>query len=113
MNKLATGAIVLVLGATGVVTDVVINPYQDIGTSYKLEIKSEIPQQERVEISKDKAQMDLVGWYGEYRVSIKPQIPTNVLGAVDKDFIIPAKRPLFSNKVEYKSGDVTAFIEPK
>ena len=104
----------LVLGGGGVfAADEQIDPYTDKQTHYELPIVSDIPQGERVEIHKDKAQMDLIGWNDEYKISIIPQIPTAQLGATDKPFTVPADRPLLSKRMEYKSGNVTAFIEPK
>lgn len=117
MKKLLAGlGATLVLGGGGIYgADQAINPYEDLGDKYKLEIVSDIPQGERVEIHKDKAQMDLIGWNSEYKISVIPQIPTANLGAVkaDKPFAVEADRKLLSKKMEYKSGDVTAFIEPK
>lgn len=114
-KTLAVFSAVAVLGAGGtVVADRQIDPYTDKESHYELAIKSDIPQGERVEIHKDKAQMDLIGWNSEYKISIIPQIPTALLGAKgDKPFTVPADRPLLSKKMEYKSGNVTAFIEPK
>lgn len=92
------------------------NPYVDKGTHHELSLKSDIPQGERVEIHKDKAQMDLVFWNDEQKISIIPQIPTATFGAdkdTDRSFKKQANRPLLSKKMEYRSGDVTAFIEPK
>lgn len=100
----------LVFGA-GVGIDQQIDPYVDNGTHHEFAITSEIPQGERVEIMKDKAQMDIVGWNDEYRISIKPQIPTQ--SASKSDFVTQADRPMFSKKMEYKSGDITAFVEPR
>ena len=108
------GVILLGGGTFGVVkTDREINPYADKTTHYELMIVSDIPQGERVEIRKDKAQMDLIGWNDEYRISVIPQIPTTALGATNKDFVVEANRPPLSKRMEYKSGDVTVFIEPK
>lgn len=115
---IAVGGTILTLGAGGVVaTDRAIDPYVDKGTVQELSIVSDIPQGERVEIHKDKAQMDIVFWNDENRISIKPQIPISkeVFGAVatDRDFKVEGDRALLSKKIEYKQGDVTAFIEPK
>lgn len=94
-------------------TDRVINPYTDKGTHLELPIQTEIPQGERVEIAKDKAEMTFKGWNDEYAIKIIPQIPTPLLGATRADFQVEADRQALSKKVEYKQGDVTAFIEPK
>lgn len=102
------------LGTTGVVTvDQAQNPYEDKETHYELPIKADFEQGERVEIAKDKAQMTLKGWNDEYAITITPQIPTTSFGAIDKPFNVPADRKLLSKKMEYRTGDVTAFIEPK
>lgn len=102
------------LGAGGVtVADRQANPYTDKGAHYELPIKADIPQGERVEIAKDKAELTLKGWNDEYAIKITPQIPTASLGAIDRPFTTPADRKLISKKMEYRSGDVTAFIEPK
>ena len=112
MVKVISFLIPFILGGTVIAADLATNPYTDRTSHYELEIATDIPQGERIEIMKDKAQVDMVGWNDEYRISIKPQIPSNALGATDKDFNVTATRPLLSNKVEYKQGDVTAFIEP-
>lgn len=102
------------LGAGGVtVADRQANPYTDKGAHYELPIKTDIPQGERVEIAKDKAELTLKGWNDEYAITITPQIPTASLGAIDRPFNTPADRPLLSKKMEYREGEVTAFIEPK
>ena len=92
---------------------VVKNPYIDKGTHFELPITVDTPQGERVEIHKDKAQMDLIGWNDEYKISIIPQIPSTLFGATQKDFKVQANRPRLSKRMEYKQGNVTAFIEPK
>lgn len=102
----------MALGGT-VALDAQSNPYTDKGGHYELPIISDIPQGERVEIHKDKAQMDLIGWNDEYKISIIPQIPTAQLGGVDRPFTAQANRPLLSKRMEYQSGNVKAFIEPK
>ena len=103
----------LTLSTGGVVgADRAIDPYVDIGTHQVLDIKHYIQQGERVEIAKDKAEMTLRGWSDEYAIKITPQIPSSTLGASRKDFVAEGKRPLLSKRMEYKSGDVTAFIEP-
>lgn len=115
----AIGTTTIILGAGGtVVVDKQINPYNDKGTHYELARTSDIPQGERVEIAKDKAQMTLKGWNDEYAITITPIVPTApsfgaTVDAVDQVFDVPASRPLLSKKMEYRSGDVTAFIEPK
>jgi hypothetical protein len=118
MRKLAAlFATTLTLGGGGVMYgDARINPYEDKGTHYELPIVSDIPQGERVEIAKDKAAMTLKGWNDEYAITITPQIPSPAFGgdeAIDRAFSVEADRPLLSQKMEYRSGDVTAFIEPK
>jgi hypothetical protein len=113
-KKIAVGfAAASILVGGGAVTDAQINPYTDKQAYQELSIRADVQQGERVEIAKDKAQMDLVGWNDEYRISIKPQIPTTLLGGAEKDFVSTANRPFLSKRMEYKSGDVTAFIEPK
>lgn len=109
--------------AGGAVTDAQINPYTDKGTHYELPVRAEIAQGEHVEIAKDKAEVTLKGWNDEYAIKITPQIPTVAIGGpvdkvtskldIDNSFKKPAKRSLFSKKMEFKEGDVTAFIEPK
>lgn len=120
MNFRKLGAITaatLTFGAGGtIVADKQINPYDNKGTHYELAIKSDIPQGERVEIAKDRAAMTLKGWNDEYAITIEPQIPTISFGGTEKPerpFTVEADRPLLSKKMEYRSGDVTAFIEPK
>lgn len=102
----------LAVGGT-VAVDAQINPYENKETHYELAIVSDIPQGERVEIAKDRAAMTLKGWNDEYAITITPQIPTTSFGAIDKPFTVPADRKLLSKKMEYRTGDVTAFIEPK
>lgn len=113
----AIAAATLTFGAGGtMVADKKINPYNDKGTHYELALKSDIPQGERVEIAKDRATMTLKGWNDEYAITIEPQIPSITFGAaekIDRPFTVAANRPLLSKKMEYQSGDVTAFIEPK
>lgn len=105
------------LGTTGLfAADAKQNPYEDKGTHYELDLKPEIDQGERVEIAKDKAAMTLRGWNDEYAITIVPQIPTISFGAhtqIDRPFTVEADRKFLSKKMEYRSGDVTAFIEPK
>lgn len=107
----------LVGGAYG--ADVAINPYTDKGDFNELAIVSDIPQGERVEISKDKAEMTLRGWNDSYAITITPQIPSAPSGGrieaieATADFDVQADRPFLSKRLEFKSGDVTAFIEPK
>src|SRR3990167_6515920 len=118
MRKWIIGTLLLGTTATGGVAygDAQTNPYTDKGTHFELPITSDIPQGERVEIAKDRAEISLIGWNDEYNIKIRPQIPTAFLGAdekTDKDFVIEANRPLLSKRMEYKSGDVTTFIEPK
>lgn len=106
------------LAAVGVpVIDNQIDPYIDKGTHFELPIQADFPQGERVEIAKDKAEMTLYGWNDEYAIKITPQIPIHPLVAEAmiegaRDFDVPANRPLMSKRMEYKSGNVTAFIEP-
>lgn len=101
----------LATGGTVAVDQAIINPYEDKGTHFELSIESDILQGERVEIAKDKAQMTLKGWNDEYAISITPQIPS-VQRGIDSPFNQHASRALFSKKMEFKSGAVTAFIEP-
>jgi hypothetical protein len=108
---IALGAATVTGGVASV--DQAINPYLEETATYKLELTSEVTQGERVEINKDKAQMDLVFWNDEERISITPQIPSSAPSAINNDFNVKAKRPLLSKRMEYKSGDVTAFIEPR
>lgn len=113
----AIAAATLTFGAGGTIAaDKQINPYDDKGSHYELSIKSDIPQGERVEIAKDRAAMTIKGWNDEYAITIEPQIPSVTFGAIkkaDRPFTTPANRPLLSKKMEFKSGDTTAFIEPK
>jgi len=107
---------VLGTGGTVAIDRAVINPYDDKGSHYELPIKADIQQGERVEIAKDRAAMTLKGWNDEYAITIEPQIPGVAFGAgkaIDRSFKTQADRPLLSKKMEYRSGDVTAFIEPK
>lgn len=115
MKRLLAGTLATVtLGAGGTfVADRAVNPYEDKATHYELPITSEIPQGERVEIHKDKAQMDIRFWNDEETISIVPQIPTSQFGATERPFNVEANRPLLSKKMEYRQGDITAFIEPK
>lgn len=96
--------------------DKAVNPYDDKGTHYELDIKADIEQGERVEIAKDKAAMTLKGWNDEYAITVTPQIPTVSFGAdkdIDRSFKTQADRNLLSKKMEFREGDVTAFVEPK
>lgn len=117
MNKtlaaIGTAAAVGAAGTGTIAVDARINPYTDRTTHYELPITSDIPQGERVEIAKDKAEMTLKGWNDEYAIKITPQIPAAQFGSARRDFNTSAKRPLLSKRMEYKSGDVTAFIEPR
>ncbi len=114
-SKWIVGVTLAGLTATGgtFAADRAQNPYIDEGTHYKLDIVSDIPQGERVEIAKDRAAMTLKGWNDEYAITIEPQIPSALLGAAERRSTTPANRPLLSKTMEFKSGDVTAFIEPK
>lgn len=116
-RKVAAGtAATLTLAGTGVfAADKAIDPYEDKGTHYELDIKADIEQGERVEIAKDKAAMTLKGWNDEYAITITPQIPATpgTFGAEDRSFKTKADRPLLSKKIEYREGDVTAFIKPR
>lgn len=109
----AAAATAATLGTGGVViTDRQIDPYLNKETHYELPIKSDFQQGERVEIAKDRAAMTLKGWNDEYAITITPQIPSQ-LAATDRPFTVKPDRPLLSKKMEYREGDVTAFIEPK
>lgn len=115
-RKIGIGIALAGTTATGgtIAADQAVNPYTDKGTHYELPIKADIQQGERVEIAKDRAAVTLKGWNDEYAITVEPQIPSTLLGAKgDKPFDVPAGRPLLSKKMEFKSGDVTAFIEPK
>lgn len=94
--------IAFAVGGTAVV-DNQINPYIDKDTYFELSLVTDIPQGERIEIAKDKAEMTLYGWNDEYAIKITPQLPA---GEVTVD------RPLLSKRIEFKSDDITAFIEP-
>lgn len=105
--------IIATLGITGSVivggvgtTDAVINPYTDKTSHYELSVASDIHQNDKVEVSKDEPKLTVSRWNNEARISIEPLFPQ--AGKPSK-----VKRPLFSKKMEYKKGDVTAFIEPK
>jgi hypothetical protein len=119
MRKLAAlFATTLTVGSAGVYgADRAANPYDDKGTHYELPIVSDIPQGERVEIAKDRAAMTLKGWNDEYAITITPQIPAApTFGAaekIDRPFDTAADRPLLSQQMQFREGDVTAFIEPK
>jgi len=121
MNKWIIGATLALAGVTAtggtIAADRAQDPYIDKGTHYELSVESDIAQGERVEIAKDRAAMTLTGWRGEYAITITPQIPTApTFGsdrAIDRPFTTAANRPLLSKKMEYRAGDVTAFIEPK
>lgn len=118
IKSLSTGALIFGAVGTGVTfaADARQNPYIDRGTHYELPVVSDIPQDEKVLIAKDKAAMTLTGWRGEYAITIEPQIPGAAFGAskdIDRSFKTQADRPLLSKKMEFTSGDVTAFVEPK
>ncbi len=109
----------LAMGGT-VAVDTQINPYDDRGTHYELILRSDIEQGERVEIAKDRAEMTLKGWNDEYAITITPNVPEDPLLASgrrgvmrERTFETQASRALFSKRMEYRRGDVTAFIEPK
>lgn len=110
-RKVAIGvAVALALGGGAVGVDQVQSPYIDTGMAYRLDVQSDIEQGERVEIAKDESRVDLIGWNDEYRVSIRPQFhntPPQVRQSVT------ASRSLFSKRMEYSKGDMTAFVEPK
>lgn len=88
-----------------------VNPYEDKGTHFELDIKAEIEQGERVEISKTEPKVDLIFWNDEERVSIKPLFPQTFGAAIEEN--ITAHRPLLSKQMQFKKGDITAFVEPK
>jgi len=121
MNKWIIGATLALAGVTAtggtIAADRAQDPYIDKGTHYELSVESDIAQDEKVLIAKDRAAMTLTGWRGEYAITITPQIPTApTFGsdrAIDRPFTTAANRPLLSKKMEYRAGDVTAFIEPK
>ena len=110
---LTIGALLTISTSGAVGADRAIDPYVDMGTHQVLDIKHESKQGERVEIAKDKAEVTLKGWNDEYAISVTPQIPSASLGATRADFDVQAKRSPLSKKMEYKSGNVTAFIEPR
>lgn len=118
MNKwVQFGATLAAAGAitTGgvVAVDRQIDPYQDQGTHHELAIKSDIPQGERVEISKTRAEITIKGWNDEYAITVAPQNPQLGFGGLERPFNGQPSRPLLSKRMEWKDGDVTAFIEPK
>lgn len=96
----------LTLFGGGTVVDNQINPYTDKDTHYELSVKSDIPQNDRVEIAKDKPSVTLSRWNDEERVTIEPKF--RGAGKISK-----ANRSLFSKKMEFTKGAITAFVEPK
>jgi hypothetical protein len=111
-RKLGAASATIIVGAGGTfAADARQNPYEDKGTHYELAVKSDIQQGERVEISKTEPKVDLIFWNDEERVSIKPLFP-QTFGAAREEKI-EASRPLFSKQMQFKKGDVTAFVEPK
>lgn len=107
------GALTVLAGGGTFAADRAANPYEDKSTHYELSVVTDIPQGERVEIAKERAAFTLKGWNDEYAITVVPQIPTASFGAAERDFQDTASRPLLSKRMEYKSGDVTAFIEPR
>lgn len=110
MTKWIAGTVATItVGTAGLfAADQAQNPYEDKGTHHELDIKADIEQGERVEIAKDRATMTLKGWNDEYAITITPQIPGST-----NSFNENVNRPLLSKRMEYRSGNVTAFIEPK
>lgn len=84
--------------------------YVDKGTFYELNIMHDLKQGERVEIAKDKPKFTMRGWNNEYAISVIPQFPNQPLGVAQD---IQGVRSTSTKRMEYKSGDITAFIEPK
>ena len=103
MKRYLTIGIILSSTLIGSIVIADTNPYIDKGTHFELPLVSDFPQGERVEIAKDKAQMTLKGWNDEYAIKITPQLPAGQSNA---------HRPLLSNRMEFKRGNITAFIEP-
>ena len=98
--------IIPVAFASGVgVVDSRIDPYVDRDTYFELSIEHDIPQGERVEISKDRPEVTMIGWNDEYAIKITPQFPTQAP-------ISKSNRPLLSKRMEFKQGNITAFVEP-
>ncbi len=114
MRKVIAGIVgAAALGTGGTVAaDRAQNPYTDRGTHYELPIHSDIPQGDRVEISKNRPEMTLYKWNDELAVKITPNMPEQRLGAA-RAVQATAKRPLLSKRMEFQEGDVTAFIEPR
>lgn len=107
---------IAILGAAAVISggkiaDNQINPYVDTGTSYRMEVSADIPQNDHIEIAKDTPAVTLSRWNDEERVTVTPKLPvSSKLGAVQS--FSQATRSLFSKKIEYSAGDVTAFVQP-
>jgi hypothetical protein len=111
-KRLGAGVATIIVGAGGTfAADANINPYEEHADKYVLDVKSDIEQGERVEISKTEPKVDLVFWNDEERVSIKPLFP-QTFGAARQEKIT-ASRPLLSKQMQFKKGNITAFVEPK
>lgn len=104
----------LTLFGGGTIVDNQINPYEDKGTHYEMGVISDIPQNDRIEIAKDKPSVTLSRWNNEERVTVEPVFNKTQQEIDGKtEATITADRPLFSKKMEFKKGAVTAFVEPK
>lgn len=101
-KTIATTLIGLTMAGGGVaVTDAQKNPYTEKTSHYELSVAGD-----KVEVSKDEPKITLSRWNDEARITIEPIFQG--AGKASK-----ANRSLLSQKMEYKKGDVTAFIEPK
>lgn len=108
---------VIAIGGLGGATiiDQTQNPYIDKGTTYELPFHTDLQQNERIEIAKNKAQVTLKGWNDEYSITVTPLIPVASVSQQSSQlqpFQVSANRPLFSDQLQFKAGKVTAFVEP-
>lgn len=107
-TKILAGVAVAGTMAVGgtVTADQLQNPYVDTASGYVLQLETAVNQGENVTISKTAPEATLNFWENEGSLRIAPQVPATS-GTFSK-----ASRPLLSKRMEFKSGNTTAYVEP-
>lgn len=106
MKKILTSIVggITLAGGGAVVADQMQNPYTDKGNVYEMGLSNEIPQNDHVEIAKDKPSVVLSRWNNESRITIEPLFETGVIPT--------ANRPFLTKRMEFSQGNIKAFVQP-
>lgn len=99
-----TAGAIAVLGGGGVAADQAQNPYTDDGTSYRMEVAADIPQDDHIEIAKDSPAMTLSRWNDEARITITPEIPLTASREAENGAKLTADRPSYRKGCNSRPG---------